>query len=414
MKKNELKLLWPFYLMALTASSFSVALPVWVIFFQHKFSFVQISFALSVQSLAAILFEIPTGAIADTFGRKVSVILGITLQGLLWIALPFINSGHLLYSAFFLMGTLRTLESGSDKAWVIDWLKGNHRGNLVHDMFIKIQSLSSIGCVISSLLASLLLFFFEIRWLFFIQGCGYVLESTFLFFFAKEKICRKKKTNNKKLVQDALCTAKKGVNFLLNTKALFYLVLATTFAVCSKDFGCLAWQPFLVELSLPAKYLGMVFSIGSLIGIITPFFSKMLLKKFGLEKHYLSFTTAVEFIFLASLYFIDRPFFALGVIVYIFVMVISDLQSPVSSLYFQSLIPNKIRATMGSVQSMIFAVFSFVITIIGGYAMDKQGPKMAIIYFSFFLVPAAIFYLRIKNKANGPPEAPLLNKRTAH
>lgn len=401
-KKNELRLLWPFYMMALIASSFSVALSVWIIFFQHKFTFTQISFGLTFQAVAVILFEVPTGAIADIFGRKFSVVSGIMLQGLMWLALPFIDLPALLYLAFFLMGALRTLESGADKAWMIDWLKCNNEEKLVHDMFIKIQSLNSAGLVIGSLLTTLLLFLFEIKHLFFVQGCGYLFAGLLLFFFTKENIY-KRNTTNKRVIHDTLHVSKEGINFLLKDKALLYLVLATSFAICSKDFGVVAWQPLLVDLSLPVKYLGIVFSGVSLIGIITPFLSKKILKKIGHEKNYLTITTIIEFIFLISLYFVDNTFFTYGIIVYISVMAVTDLQSPVGSLYFQSFIPSKIRATMGSVQSMIFAIFSSFSTIIGGYIMDNTGPKMALVCFSLFLIPAAFFYLRIKNKAHHLP-----------
>lgn len=386
-------------MMALIASSFSVALSVWIIFFQHKFTFTQISFGLTFQAVAAILFEVPTGAIADIFGRKFSVVSGIMLQGLMWLALPFIDLPALLYLAFFLMGALRTLESGADKAWMIDWLKCNNEEKLVHEMFIKIQSLNSAGLVIGSLLTTLLLFLFEIKHLFFVQGCGYLFAGLLLFFFTKENIY-KRNTTNKRVIYDTLHVSKEGINFLLKDKALLYLVLATSFAICSKDFGVVAWQPLLVDLSLPVKYLGIVFSGVSLIGIITPFLSKKILKKIGHEKNYLTITTIIEFIFLISLYFVDNTFFTYGIIVYISVMAVTDLQSPVGSLYFQSFIPSKIRATMGSVQSMIFAIFSSFSTIIGGYIMDNTGPKMALVCFSLFLIPAAFFYLRIKNKAN--------------
>lgn len=389
-------------MMALIASSFSVALSVWIIFFQHKFTFTQISFGLTFQAVAAILFEVPTGAIADIFGRKFSVVSGIMLQGLMWLALPFIDLPALLYLAFFLMGALRTLESGADKAWMIDWLKCNNEEKLVHEMFIKIQSLNSAGLVIGSLLTTLLLFLFEIKHLFFVQGCGYLFAGLLLFFFTKENIY-KRNTTNKRVIHDTLHVSKEGINFLLKDKALLYLVLATSFAICSKDFGVVAWQPLLVDLSLPVKYLGIVFSGVSLIGIITPFLSKKILKKIGREKNYLTITTIIEFIFLISLYFVDNTFFTYGIIVYISVMAVTDLQSPVGSLYFQSFIPSKIRATMGSVQSMIFAIFSSFSTIIGGYIMDNTGPKMALVCFSLFLIPAAFFYLRIKNKAHHLP-----------
>lgn len=389
-------------MMALIASSFSVALSVWIIFFQHKFTFTQISFGLTFQAVAAILFEVPTGAIADIFGRKFSVVSGIMLQGLMWLALPFIDLPALLYLAFFLMGALRTLESGADKAWMIDWLKCNNEEKLVYEMFIKIQSLNSAGLVIGSLLTTLLLFLFEIKHLFFVQGCGYLFAGLLLFFFTKENIY-KRNTTNKRVIHDTLHVSKEGINFLLKDKALLYLVLATSFAICSKDFGVVAWQPLLVDLSLPVKYLGIVFSGVSLIGIITPFLSKKILKKIGHEKNYLTITTIIEFIFLISLYFVDNTFFTYGIIVYISVMAVTDLQSPVGSLYFQSFIPSKIRATMGSVQSMIFAIFSSFSTIIGGYIMDNTGPKMALVCFSLFLIPAAFFYLRIKNKAHHLP-----------
>jgi len=403
MQKNELKLLWPFYLTALIASSLAVALPVWIVFLKNEFSFLQISFAVSLQSIATILFEIPTGAVADAFGRKMSVVLGIVLQGLLWLALPFIHSEILLYSAFFLMGLLRTLESGADKAWIIDWLNENNGSSLVQEMFVKIQSLHSLGSVISSLLATLLLFYVDIRFLFLVQGTGYILESICLFFFAKENIHRVKRSRVAVQFQDAADSVKNGFNFLFGSKSLLYLVIATTFAVCTKDFGCIAWQPLLVNLSLPPERLGVVFSACSLIGIGTPFIAKGLLKVIGREKHYLSLTTFAEFVLLASLYFVCSPFFPLGIIVYLFVSIISDLQSPVGSLYFQSLIPSSIRATISSVQSMIFAIFSLVITGIGGYTMDKEGPRMVVVYFSFFLIPAIVFYSMIKSKTGHPP-----------
>jgi len=203
LKKTELQLLWPFYVTAFSSSASSVALPVWMIFFQTHFSFLQISFALSLQSLASIMFEIPTGAIADLFGRKVSVVSGIVLQGLLWLALPFIHSETVLYFAFFLMGFLRTLESGADHAWMVDWLKGNKQAKLIQEMFIKINSLHSVGRVLSSLLATLLLLFMEIRFLFFVQGCGYILESALLFFFAREKVRQRRRTA-KNLLHHAL------------------------------------------------------------------------------------------------------------------------------------------------------------------------------------------------------------------
>ena len=400
LNRTEFRLLWPFYITALVSSSFSVAVPVWVIFFQKNFSFLQISFALSLQSIAAILFEIPSGAVADVFGRKASVVTGIVLQGLLWLALPFIDHDLLLYAAFFLMGLLRTLESGADKAWMVDWLKENQKGKLIREMFIKIHSLHSAGTVVSSLVASILLFSQEMRSLFFVQGCGYIIESFLLFFFAKESLHQGKRMRMGALIANAVKTTKAGVCFVRRSKPLLYLLLATTFAVCSKDFGCIAWQPLLVDLSLPMEHLGIVFSIAGAVGIIAPFFAKVLLKKYRRESDYLTATNLVEFLFIFSLCLIHKPYVTFGVMVYLFAMLISNLQLPIMSSCFQSLIPSRIRATVASVQSVVFAVFSLIVTAVGGLLMDRYGPKTAMVFFSFLLIPAALFYMRIKESSS--------------
>lgn len=398
MNNIECRLLWPFYGTALISSSFSVAVPIWVIFFQSHFSFLQVSIALSLQSLAAIILEIPSGSLADVFGRKYSVVTGIILQGILWLFLPFIRSDLLLYAVFFMIGAARTLESGADKAWMVDWLKANRQGKLVREMFLKLHGLHSAGSVIGSLMASVMLFSFEAWFLFWVQGGGYILEGMLLLCFAKESVrpCRKKH-RSPSLLTKSLQTSKTGLYFVWHNKPVLYLLLASTFAVCSKDFGCIAWQPLLVDLSLPAEHLGIVFSVAGALGIMTPLLAKGLLKALEKESNFLIFTNSVEFLLLLSLCFIDQPFVSAGVLVYLLVMLVSDLQLPISSSCFHSLIPNKIRATVASVQSVVFAISSLAVTAAGGYLMDTKGAKHAMVMCSFLLIPAGILYAGMKS-----------------
>ena len=61
-------------------------------------------------------------------------------------------------------------------------------------------------------------------------------------------------------------------------------------------------------------------------------------------------------------------------------------------------IPSKIRATIGSLRSMVMGTAAAIGLIIAGVIADIVGPKMTIIYSAFFMIPAVIFYLKIKNK----------------
>ncbi len=393
--RKEWRLLWPFYMMELTAAALSVALPVWVVFVQHRFSFFQISIAVSLQAIAGLLLEIPTGAFADTFGRKYSVVSGYALQACAWFAVPYVDSPLLLYATFVLMGGAGALQSGAEMAWIVDWLKWHGKPNLVHDMLIKSQSLVSIGLVLASLFGSLLLVFLEVEVLFFIQGFGYLAVAVFLLLFSKEHHLRRRRVRTIELVGATASAMRDGVGYLLHHRRLLYLVLASAFAVCAKDFGCLAWQPLFVDLALPVQYLGIVFSIVSLAGIVTPFFSKRLLAGLGHERRYLALTTFAECTLLLTLYFVHKPLFLLAGLIYLLVSVLGDLQSPVSTLCFQSMIPSNVRATLGSVQSMIFAVFSLASTTVGGYLMEHEGPRIAVMLSALYLIPAALCYLRM-------------------
>jgi len=64
----------------------------YVIYFVNLgFNMFQIGILLSMAPLFALLFEIPTGAIADIYGRKFSVLLRIILQGII-IFFMFVSS----------------------------------------------------------------------------------------------------------------------------------------------------------------------------------------------------------------------------------------------------------------------------------------------------------------------------------
>lgn len=82
-KQGELKLLWPFYMDAfISATLFFMPAFIIVYFRNLGFSLFQISLLTMMMSLSILLFEIPTGAIADIYGRKFSVLLGAIIQGI--------------------------------------------------------------------------------------------------------------------------------------------------------------------------------------------------------------------------------------------------------------------------------------------------------------------------------------------
>ena len=130
MKKEELIILWPFYLssflnMALI-SSYAI-----IYFMNLNFSFFQISILLALSTFVSVLFDIPTGAIADIYGRKFSVVLAYALLGIITILVPLSTNFYYVAVLFFMLGAVGTLRTGADEAWIISNIKNARKSMLM-------------------------------------------------------------------------------------------------------------------------------------------------------------------------------------------------------------------------------------------------------------------------------------------
>ena len=118
-------------------------------YFAYKgLTLVEIGLAESIFHMSSLVMEIPTGAIADLYGRKVSRLLGVIAKIIYLTTLIFVNSFVLAAFAMFLAALSYNLESGADTAFVYDTLVDN---NAV-DSFTKIQGNREVVLQVSSLI----------------------------------------------------------------------------------------------------------------------------------------------------------------------------------------------------------------------------------------------------------------------
>ena len=146
---------------------------------------------LLVEGIAVFLLEIPTGIVADRFGRKRSVILGDLLSAFAWalvpLAITFSGIAQLVAvcACFALEGLGQALVSGADEAWVVDRLDAAKREDLVDRYYGRQKSLASLGGVISGGLALTLLYCSEtslavLSLLWFVAAAGHALSALLL------------------------------------------------------------------------------------------------------------------------------------------------------------------------------------------------------------------------------------------
>ncbi len=135
-------------------------LPIWVIFLQQVrgFSLAQVAFIDAAFWATIVLSEIPTGAVADTFGRRVSLLLGVLLSALSITMFALAPTFGWLMVANSLWALALTFESGAAQAFLHDTLEAlgrsqeyaRQRGRLLITMHISIAAGSLLGGVIGA------------------------------------------------------------------------------------------------------------------------------------------------------------------------------------------------------------------------------------------------------------------------
>jgi MFS family permease len=103
---------------------FLLWLPIWVIFFQGRgLSLTQIGVLDAVGWIFMALSEVPTGALADRYGRKISLVGGALLITVSMFAILTDIFSPVFLVGWMLWGVAHTFFSGADAAFLYDTLK---------------------------------------------------------------------------------------------------------------------------------------------------------------------------------------------------------------------------------------------------------------------------------------------------
>ena len=81
----------------------------------------------TVSEIAIFLFEVPTGVVADTYSRRLSIIIGMILAGLSMVIFGLVAVYWVIVLAVILRGIGGTFMSGAWEAWITDEHGGRDR-----------------------------------------------------------------------------------------------------------------------------------------------------------------------------------------------------------------------------------------------------------------------------------------------
>jgi MFS transporter, DHA3 family, tetracycline resistance protein len=104
---------------------FGLHLPTWVVMAVYlvrdlHLTPLQLVLMGTAMEAAVFLFEVPTGVVADTYSRRLSLVIGYLGMGAAWVAVGLASAPWLIIALWAFWGFAYTFTSGAEQAWIAD------------------------------------------------------------------------------------------------------------------------------------------------------------------------------------------------------------------------------------------------------------------------------------------------------
>jgi MFS family permease len=202
------------------------------------------------------LLEIPTGAVADYFGRKQSISLGslcIAAGALIYGSVP--QFGMFLF-AEFLWALGNALLSGADRALLYDTLRQHSQAHTSTAFFGKAHSFELFGMMTGALLGGSLAQYFGLNAPMLLSAASFMLSGLFGWLLPEPP--RDQSVSESKQYLDVVKT---GIHFIIKSKPLRLMTLNAIIVASAAYFVIWLYQPLLQRLGVPIAYFGVIHAI---------------------------------------------------------------------------------------------------------------------------------------------------------
>jgi len=213
-------------------------------------SYLQIMVLQSIFVFSVFVLEVPTGAIADRFGRKTSLMLSsiVALCAVaLYSAVP--NFYFFVFAEFLWAGGV-VLMSGADEALVYDSLRNR---NEAVKIFGRFRSVEILGIAVSGPIGSIIASAFGLRYAMMLTVIPMGLSFVFALMFKEPPI--------QKTQENYFATMLDGLRYLKNHRLLRIFAADTVIFGALVFFIIWMYQPVLTEQGVPIAYFGFVHAL---------------------------------------------------------------------------------------------------------------------------------------------------------
>ncbi len=359
-----------------------------VYFIYLGFDVIAATSLFAISSIILMLFEFPTGAIADYDSRKKSIAISFIMMSLAFFGLFYFRSFGLLAASWILGDIAWTFYSGAGSAWAIDALKYAKKKSKIISLISRGYLFEKGGYLIGGLIGALLVAVqFRFVWLF--VSLNYLLMFFLILFYMEERNFKPSKPEH--YLKKPFIKAKESFQYVLEkgNRELRILMIAGFFSTWAANSFFIGVPLLLTEFfKLGPESLPLIFSMSSLVALSGPIISEKIANKIGFRKPlYLSFLFMGFLMIIfssANLLISILSFIILGT----FLAGTDVLQDSAYHHEFSS----KIRASLGSLNSIINTIARSIAFFLTGLSIISLGTVSTILISAGLSILTALIY----------------------
>lgn len=361
----------------------------------------------TILEVTVFLCEIPTGLVADVFGRRLSVVIGFLIMGVGIVITGLVPEFWVIAAGQVVWGLGFTFISGAKQAWIADEVGAQNVGP-VYLRSAQVDLLARIGAVPVGIALGLLRLNLPIL----VAGACFIAMGIVLIALMQETGFRPRPRGERSSFAAMGHTFVEGVRLVrVRPLLLTIFAIAAIYGMASEGFDRLWIKHFYDHAGFPEfidlqpvvwlnviRMASMVLSIGAV---------EVVRRRFDMDSHRavaLGLLTINSMQFLSLLFFALSGNFALAAASFLGATVLSRIYDPLYLAWINQNIDSEVRATVISMSSQSDSLGQ----IVGGPVLGVVGTlatlRAALVGAALVMTPALPLYLRALRQT--PPTAP--------
>ena len=369
---------------------FSLVMPIIVLFYEEQGLGLHEVFVLkSVYSVAAVALEIPSGYLADVWGRKRCLFWGSVLFFLGYLLYSFTGAFSAFLCAELLLGAGQTLVNGADSALLYDtaahykaeqhYLRYEGRLTMIGNFA------EAIAGIFGGLLAA-----YSLRFPFYGQAI--------VAFIGIPAALAIREYNHSRAVRNPAGEMLRIIRYSLDeNKALRYNILFS--GIIGAATLTMAWfvQPILMQLQTPTSYYGVIWTVLNLTVGIAALYSDRVEQALGMRRSNGLILVVIVGGY-AALALLPLTYACL-VILFLF-YIVRGFATPILKGYINQMTFSEMRATVLSIRNFIIRLLFAAIAPFIGWLNDYYSLQVALLISALIIGIPGFLFLVLQHRLN--------------